>query len=413
MARRIDRPSNRQGSDVDFQSAIVRRWCDGQTQGEIVTELGKLGVTVDPETVREVTRKARRNGWLRFMPPADERAKLQIEKLHEKHRLVVRVVPTLEASDIAAEGARLLCDILQELRSHGRDEVHIGWLGGRTPMLLAVSLAKIFADISAWQMSPRNFPSKITFHSLIGNMLSDDPNIDPNAYFTHFTSAAHQIDDHFRLKFRSLPAPGVVLLAQYDILNQFALIRSALDKPSKLEQLDVIVTSCGHWSNDSKNHFSAGDHMSAACGDVKELAGAWESTKELIDGSGVIGDFAWCPMSTAGPIDVAKAPIQLVKVLDVEDLCRFVVRGREQPSGRRGVVLLLAGPCGGCDRSKGDLLHSVLDSPGLGATFESPPVTHLVLDRRTADQYLRTRDGRASAPGQHIQVDDTPERPRR
>jgi DNA-binding transcriptional regulator LsrR (DeoR family) len=127
------------------------------------------------------------------------------------------------------------------------------------------------------------------------------------------------------------------------------------------KQIDILVTSLGY----------TGDEHSL----LKGFMGmASERGRAALDSAGWVGDVLWRPYSRSGPI-TADTGIRAVTLFELEDL---VAMGHAP--GKH--VILLAGPCAGCNICKAPALRPLLCESRLRVA------NHVVLDIRTAEELL-------------------------
>ena len=89
---------------------------------------------------------------------------------------------------------------------------------------------------------------------------------------------------------------------------------------------------------------------------------------------GWVGDFQYLPLSRRGPIRLDHG-IRAVTLFELADFVRMV-----QTKDKH--VVLVAGPCGVCGRTKEDALIPLIEEPSLKIW------SHLVTDAQTADRLL-------------------------
>lgn len=369
---------------------------DGLTQERISEELSSRGIEFPRQAIADCLREVREQGRLRYIAPVETRLGAYIL---ERNPLVHEawVVESAVPDHIAGRGADMLLTLLrQHKRDTLSDEIHVGFAGGRTPNLLAQSLAELLADLETRpEEEYTTYPKRIFFHSLIGSVSLGDALVGPNSYFIHFLGTNRRLVwRYFELRFSSLPLPALVLQKEQPriaeiktALKKVEMTRDAVDSAKMAQKLHVIVTSCGHWG---RGHLSLFDHVSQSCSASPGLKMAWERTVRQLESEGVQGDVAWCPLRRDGPI-TAETELQIEKLFEIQELSQFAHPAHpataESPS-TRGKILLLAGPCSGCTEPKGHLLRAILG-------LNPPPLTHLVVDTRTVDEYrLLTEDSK-------------------
>jgi len=342
----------------------------------------KSRLDADQQVVSDSPQFDMANGSLFYVP---SRNALLAKKLTECFPNLgkVEVVPCTTSGLVSRVGAIQLCEILKEMRSSGSHEVHLGFYGGRTPMLLAKDLAQYLSLVDALRPPQLSmlFP-KLVFHSMVGSVAFNNQATDPNGYSSYFISCPKSVRD--LVEFRSLPAPGIVLNSERDAVRKIHLVQQSLKA-----KLDIVISSCGHCptgEKEDKEHFSFWNTLNANCSSNPSLQEAWAKVQALLYDKHVVGDFAWLPISRdEGVLELDEFPLWAFTMFGKKEMFDFVDTTNRGPIHKApGKILLLAGPCGNtaCKiRDKSEILQSLLRN-----RFK---VSHLVVDSLTAEELVR------------------------
>ncbi len=334
----------------ELVAAVCKYFCRGMPVAEIKSTVKeKLGIVLKREDPYRLINFAAQRGWLSYHPPLAYELGDQIQE-RCKWLKQVRVVRTGVSDDVSVRVAQMLLEHVCSLMEAQplRAEVHIGFAGGR-------SLRKAARHFAEMLREPReHLPKKIVFHAIVAGFIVADPLTDPNGFFNYFAGEpALQV----QTSFVGLPAPGIVKSAEMADLRTIPYMRESFDC---VRDIDIMVTSAGgHWQ---EGHSSFSTMLSMAS----------PRTVEQLNEAGCIGDMMWRPLGRKGPLEIV-TEMRTVTLVELGDLPAFTRRGR--------AVLLLLGPCGRCGGPKGDILAAVLARPNL--------ITHLVVDSRTAREYLQ------------------------
>jgi hypothetical protein len=380
----------------EVQAFIMSRYVQGIEEKQIRKDLqALLHIELEERSavIRHEVRLARRQGRLRYVPDRDTALEQELDGLLQLRNTKlsrIRVVTTTLPVDVARAGAEMLADEIKNYFDYdsGRRKVELGFAGGRTPSLMVQALAESLTNRNVWPKEILDKQPTIVCHSLVGNMNPKHMEVDPNSYLVYLASMGSELHDGpFKLRFNSMPAPGLVTPEEYQRLTGedgrpgFALIKAALQRR---DELDFVVTSCAHWG---KDHRSIRDYITEACEASPELEELWEETIRSLDKQNVIGDLMWWPISGEGT--EVQSKLRVMSMMTLPDLIRFVHPDafgdrQEGTPSRPGKALLLAGPCSrpGCQKSKGEILGTILQ-------MKHPPVTHLVTDSRSCRDCIK------------------------
>lgn len=329
---------------IEAVSLACRYHCAGWTAAEIKTQMDeKHGIKLRREDPYLMIWWAAANEMIQFVPQLEHNLGRCIRKLHPALD-DVEVVQTYFFDDVADRGAAMLLRLVQK---HHRanpfeSEVHVGFAGGYSMWKLARAFAQLLK-------SPvENLPKTLVFHSLVSSFDPQDPRTDPNAFALYFMTGRESL---IETRFVGMPAPGVLHECQVGDLKELPGIRSAYDAR---HEIDIIATSASLWSDHDSMLYK---HMKAS-----------DTSFNALQDAGCIGDLLWRPIGSEGPIEIT-TEMRAMTLFELSELPELIRSGKH--------VLLVLGPCGGCNRPKGEILQAILDA-------EEPLISHLVVDTRSA-----------------------------
>ncbi len=336
---------------MEILALVCKYFCQGHTAPEIKEIMhDRHKIDMPREEPYQLVAHAAARGWLRFVAPHEYALRERIKRQCSAWLQDVDVVHTSVFEDVAMHGAEMLMELVQRhhLPPYSKDVVHIGFAGGHAMRMTAQAFARILGQTTD------NLPKAVVFHALVAGFDVQDPTTDPNAFFTYFVSdPAIQI----RTGFVGLHAPAVVHTRQFAELQDLDGIRETY---ASSMDLDIIVTSGSCWSDP---HSMLRKYMSRS-----------EKSFVTLQRAGCIGDMLWRPISADGPIS-DETEIRAMTLLELTDLPAFIQQGKH--------VLLVLGPCMGCNQPKTRTLEAV-------TTMQPHLITHLVLDSRTARGLFKT-----------------------
>lgn len=349
---------------VERIAVVCRLFCQGFTISEIRKRVSQRFGPIRREEPYTMLHYAASHGWLTFRPPH----RLEYAKMIRDHYSWLRDVEVTQSpmiEDVAQSAAEMLLRIVKEttkrkerLRSKERDVVRVGFSGG----VAVAHLARAFSDVLC-RPTP-GLPKKIVFHSIVAGLSPTDPYTDPNAFFTHFR---HRKPLQVEAEFLALHAPAIVLSAGYQSFFEQDDIKLAKDWAN---YLDVVVTSGADWKDD--------DSLLSKRMKERDEKG-WNRLRKL----GVEGDVMWRPLAAGGPVD-DETGLRALTMKELRDLPDFI-------ENKKGSVLLMMGPCAGCQQHKGRFTKIVLDLP-------DPILTHVCLDSRSAAHIVTALGGVPEPP---------------
>ena len=326
---------------MEVLSAVCKHFCKGYTASEIVKAMKADGMeNIRREDPYQYISYAASRGWIRFVAPHEHSLREHI-KTRCGWLKDVDVVHSSVFEDVAHHGAAMLVGMLQQYPA-SKQAVHIGFAGGHAMRKLAWAFAQLLREPT------EGLPETVVFHSMVAGFDVYDPTTDPNAFFTYFLpDPAMQV----KTGFVGLHAPAVVRTRQFAGLQELEGIE---DCYAARKDLDIVVTSASIWTDP---HCLLRQYME-------------KSKKSLVTlkAAGCIGDLLWRPLARSGPIET-ETEIRAMTLMELVDLQNFIAAGKH--------VLLALGPCGSCNRPKGEMLDAILNvRPQL--------ITHLVVDSLSA-----------------------------
>jgi DNA-binding transcriptional regulator LsrR (DeoR family) len=330
-------------SEEELLTTVCGYFCDeGLTAAQIQRKLEEQhSIEITREKPYYYLRKAASLGWIRFVPPQEHSLEGDLRNAYPwLHNAIV--VPSARTEDVAYRGASMLLELLQQ--HHDGREVHIGFSGGTSLRMLARRFAELLREPS------QHLPSEIVFHALVAGFDVSDPTTDPNAFFTYF------VDDPgipIKTNFVALHSPAMVKAEFESDLRDLPAITEAYDRASEIE---VIVTSTSCLTDE---HSMLRHYMNLEDESVTELEEA-----------GCLGDILWQPIGADGPFDL-DSPIRAMTIIELCELGELIANKKH--------VLLVAGPCHHCKRSKTRVVKAILDQ-------QDHLITHLVTDSQCVRQ---------------------------
>jgi len=330
--------------DRQIMSAVCKFFCDGKLPSEITALIKEqYGVRMSREMPYKYLAKAAARRYLRFVPQHDFALEEQITARFGR-LTQTKVVPTAVGEHVAYEAAVMLRKLLCTHRAppYNKKEVHVGFAGGHSMRRVAQALAELLRVPSA------ELPETVVFHAMVAGFNVNEPQTDPNAFFTYFADdPAIQIEP----RFVGLHAPAMVRTSTLRDLRELPVIRDAF---AGVRELDIIVTAAASWAD--------GDSL------LKKYMAQSARSMSVLNRAGCRGDIMWRPLAPDGPIR-EPTDIRAMTLMELEDLPGFIGKGKH--------VLLCLGPCEACGKPRPDILEVVLEQ-------KERLITHLVVDSRSA-----------------------------
>jgi DNA-binding transcriptional regulator LsrR (DeoR family) len=319
---------------------------------EIVSWAEQQGHPISREQVYPLLREGFRREFLRVKPPAEH---LRAERLREKFPQAsdVRVVNVLDEDvghHLAHTAADLILSLIRDVAEQkvsagrGDEGIHLGFGAGGTTQMVAESLGQLLR-------SETDLP-QLTIHALSSGFAMHDPLQAPVSFFSRF------FDVHPSVQFVGLFAPAVVRSDDYEKVLELPGVKESFEEGKKI---DIIVTSLAEKSDEDGllNRFLR----------AKTNTGLAELEKQ-----GWVGDVQWRPFSQEGPIEV-KTGFRAVTLFELHQLTDLLDQGKH--------VVLVAGPCLKCKKSKSVALRPLLTQSKLRV------FNHLIMDITTANKLIR------------------------
>jgi DNA-binding transcriptional regulator LsrR (DeoR family) len=346
MARRIE-----QDLRDELVFAVCERFFKGEIPETIAEQLNEelsleqRGVKLTRERIYPLIRQGVQLGYLVLSPPMHRSLG---QRLADRFRLdptrvrVVSVRGKPAAEHLAAAGAELLLGLIREVGAR-RKPVHLGLGSGWTSMLVARRLV---------QLMRRGYEGPgLVLHALSSGFDANDPLRSPVAFFGPFQELSIDVS------YVGLFASAVVPVEDYDGVKKQPGVRESFERA---REIDIVVSSLA----------SAQDEHGALNRFIHFGRGGMSDLKR----QGWVGDFQYLPLSRQGPIRLDRG-IRAVTLFELPDFVRMV-------QSKDKHVVLVAGPCGECGRTKEDALRPMLEEPSLKIW------SHLVTDLETADRLL-------------------------
>ena len=284
--------------------------------------------------------------WIKYLPPAHLEWERELRRRFSWLESA-KVVHTSRFDDVAYHGAEMLIDLIKSFHRQNKKNIHIGFAGGHAMRKLAQAFAELI------NQSNEMIPCNLTLHAMVAGFDVYEPTTDPNTFFTLFHSG---FPSGVNFSFVGLHTPPVVLSNQYKALRNEEGIKDSYNEASKI---DIIVTSATNWS-DPDSTFRKYMQKSQNCFDLLESANC-------------IGDMLWLPLGSKESIDVDTVK-RAMTLMELSEISRFINKGK--------CVLLVLGPCYGCNRTKSEVLKAILNQ-------RNKLITHLVVDSRSAKGMLQ------------------------
>jgi hypothetical protein len=358
------------GMDNEEVASVVCTYlCRGYTPAEIAALMAtRHGIKMTREAPYKFINYAASRNWLQFIGPREDYLS---QKMREYFPWLqqVEVVHTGVVDDVAYRTAVMVVELLRaRAKLLDKEEVHIGFAGGYSMRTVAEKLAALL------KQSTDPLPRKIVLHALVAGFDVETSVTDPNAFFTYFMtpekSAQEKADkEDRRIAFVALHAPALVESGRMNELLTWPGIKAAYNR---VKELDIIVTSAGSIQDEDnmlRKYYRVGDDDLSD--DLNQIG-----TRLIEDGC--VGDMLWLPLAKRGPMDNTRYRYRAMTLINLEELPRYIERGTQ--------IVLTLGACTLCQRTKEDILHTILH-------LEEQLITHLVVDSRTVRELLKKPSG--------------------
>lgn len=336
---------------------VVDRFFTGEWSTNALADwLTTQGYNTSREEIYPIIRKAIKHGFVKLCPARADGMLSQLAKAFPQMPADTRIVDvegSLVGSNLAIETADLVLGLIIQVyekkmqkkrRGAASSRVHVGFGGGDTARHVAEKLALRL------KMEPELPP--LTFHALSSGFDARQPLTAPVAFFSYFSGLNHSID------FVGLFCAPVVAWEGYDEIKKLPVVR---DSFKEAENIDIVVTSLAQADDEH--------------GLLNMFLTMHKGRQAGLERAGHIGDVQWQPYSREEPLTV-NTGIRAVTLFDLPDLVKLV-----DTEGKH--VVLVAGPCSGCGRTKAPALHPLLTKPLLRMC------NHLVTEVTTVREMLR------------------------
>ena len=263
--------------------------------------------------------------------------------------------------ELAAAAAHRVVRLIRQLwseRKHqesiNRKRICIGLGSGRSVALVSKSLGSILK-----REKDLDLLGAMEFRALTAVADPEYPWESAMAQFSYYLDERAATP----LKFKGLFAPAFVPVDDLERQKKLAFPKGIPD----MEELDIVITSIATSDDD---HAPLRNNLD-------------ERTKSALNVAGWVGDVQYRAYSNEGPILEKNLPMQqsgsstllrAFTLIEISDLVKMRLNGRH--------IILLAGPCGHCQKTKSDALLPLLTVPELRV------FTHLILDNRTAQELV-------------------------
>jgi DNA-binding transcriptional regulator LsrR (DeoR family) len=348
MARRME-----PGLRDELVFAVCERFIKGEDPATIAKRLNhemdleRRGVKLTRERIYPLVREGVPLGYILLCPPIHRSLS---QRLADRYRVedatrirVVSIRGKPAAQQLATAGAEVLLGLIKEVGAK-KNPVHLGFGSGWTTMLVARRLV---------QLMRRDYEGPgLVLHALSSGFDATDPLRSPVAFFGPFQELPIEVS------YVGLFASAAVPVEDYERVKKQPGVRESFERA---REIDIVVSSLASASDDhgALNRFF---HFGKGPGAAELRRQGW------------VGDFQYLPLGRHGPIRLERG-IRAVTLFELPDFVRMV-RSPDK------YVVLVAGPCGECGKTKEDALIPLLEEPSLKIW------SHLVTDAQTADRLL-------------------------
>jgi DNA-binding transcriptional regulator LsrR (DeoR family) len=307
---------------------------------------------VTREDVYPLLREAVRREYFALLPPVHEVMSQRIADRYrggqDKDRIHVLSVPKDAAREVLPNyAAKLMVTRIEEVAAD-KPRVGIGLGGGGTMLRVAQSLS---AQLRVVEELP-----ELGLHVLTAGFAVKRPRTAPVTFLSMFDQVPTSMD------YVGLFAPAAVNSSEYDTVTRLPGVEESF-KSSRL--VDIVVTSLAsaHDPDGELNEFlvSAGRPTKSTLAELRK--------------KGWVGDLLYHPYSRVGPIQGVNSHVRAVSVFDLEDLRKLAEKENKH-------VIVVAGPCSLCGKTKESALRPLLQSESMKVW------TDVVLDLTTAKELL-------------------------
>jgi DNA-binding transcriptional regulator LsrR (DeoR family) len=335
---------------VEICRRFLKRESTMEIRDWVNKELPQVGISdyeIKREQVYQLVGLATRRGFFLLSPPEEKTLTDRLVKHFGVASNEVRVVGARHSLEpVVTSAAKLAVELIEEL-SKDKPELHIGLGGGWTTMLMTRKLAALLP-------SAKRLPTKLTIHALSTGFNVHRSYTAPVAFFSFFDDLSIEID---RV---GLFASAVVDTHDYEHIKELPGVIEAFEAVPT-DGLDLVITSLGSASHDHGD-FSTFMERGSVPG--------WMTLKN----KGWIGDVQYRPFSQDGPI-MDDTKVRTVTLLELDDLVELASKPNKH-------VIVVAGPCGQCGKTRSDAVYPLLANSRLKLW------TRFVMDIDTAKELL-------------------------
>jgi DNA-binding transcriptional regulator LsrR (DeoR family) len=319
----------------DLDPSILLRTCELFFQRKVATqtisddveaELRRIhsDFEMSREKVYELIREARRRGFFQILPPPEVALR---DRLEARYGEGFHVAHITELDHLAVSAAGVVAELIGRLHREGRDEVHVGLGAGQTSRLVARHLA---VRLRAAERLP-----KLAFHALTSGFHVSEPHTAPVSFFGFFEAVPTETS------YVGLFASAFASTREWPQMRDRVGVKESFEQAAKI---DIVLTSLG-----SPSHLHGDFYDFMRMGSPPGL--------EALRRSGWIGDVQYRPYSAKGPI-LIDAQVRAVTLFELQDLVQLAARPDKH-------VVLVAGPCSICRKSRADAIRPLLLEPSL------------------------------------------------
>lgn len=312
------------------------------------------------EQIYPMLEEALRRNYVLLCPPEERALAKKLEELHCGEGGDINVVNgrgEIASRAVADVAARRAVEVILDL-SRKTNVCHLGIGAGLTTLLVVKRIAQLFRA--------RIHKPKLVLHAMSPGFAVQSPQTSPTSYFAYFEEARCNVE------YWGLFAPAVVHTDEYEKVRKLPGVVESFRHAS---EVDVIISSLAT----ARDRHGLLNHLI-------RLQDERENTRiaERLRGAGWIGDVQFRPFTKDGPLG-DEAGVRAFTLFELEDLVR-IARDPDK------AVILVAGPCGRCHRSRSSAVLPLLRVPELRVW------SHLVTDLDTARR-LVAEGSRRAAPG--------------
>ncbi|NLX99329.1 MAG: hypothetical protein GXY83_24595 [Rhodopirellula sp.] len=303
--------------------------------------------------------EAFRRNFLFLQPPrerdlADQIARRYGISRYAEDKQVLQVVDVSgeeAARNVTSAGADLVLSLIQRIAARRAGPVHVGLGAGYSAMRVAKRLAqRLSSDLKC---------PDLVLHALsAGGFRIDQPHKSPISYFGYFD------DVMARVECVALYAETVVTKSDYQRVKRSLGVKKSFERA---DEIDIVITSL---ASEEDEHGMLGQFLASLIDEGELDRGALDEMRA----AGWVGDVQFRPYSAATAL-ADECPVRAVTLFEISELVERVKRNDRY-------VVLLAGPCAECGRTKTKALVPLLTQENLLLW------THLVTDVPTARELL-------------------------